>query len=107
MDRVRDDLVTLGADVPPGDRVFGVNPLAPVGTRERDGGYDLAPKHAAFPLGARGRRAARIPRVQQHAFPMPRRPGPIDTLRGPGRRRGGVASRGRVGVPLRVYTSAG
>ncbi|QIN84706.1 flavin reductase [Rubrobacter tropicus] len=48
---VREDLVTLPQDAPPWDRFFTVNPLVLVGTREGDGGYDLAPKHAAFPLG--------------------------------------------------------
>jgi len=44
-------LVTLPGDFPIWERVFTVNPLVVVGTRERDGGYDLAPKHMAFPLG--------------------------------------------------------
>ena len=48
---VREDLVTLLEDAPAWERVFSVNPLVLVGTRERGGGYDLAPKHAAFPLG--------------------------------------------------------
>jgi flavin reductase (DIM6/NTAB) family NADH-FMN oxidoreductase RutF len=48
---VREDLVTLPDDNPPWERVFGVHPLVLVGTREEEGGYDLAPKHAAFPLG--------------------------------------------------------
>jgi flavin reductase (DIM6/NTAB) family NADH-FMN oxidoreductase RutF len=47
----RDDLVTLGEDWPVWDRVFTVNPLVLIGTRERGGGYDLAPKHMAFPMG--------------------------------------------------------
>lgn len=33
------------------DRVFVVSPLVLVGTREEDGGYDLAPKHQATPIG--------------------------------------------------------
>lgn len=33
------------------DRFFWVAPLVLVGTREEDGGHDLAPKHMAFPLG--------------------------------------------------------
>ena len=49
--RVRDDLVTLQEDWPVWDRVFTVNPLVLIGTRERSGGYDLAPKHMAFPMG--------------------------------------------------------
>ena len=48
---VREDLVTLPQDAPPWDRVFSVNPLVLIGTREKDGGYDLAPKHMAFQLG--------------------------------------------------------
>jgi flavin reductase (DIM6/NTAB) family NADH-FMN oxidoreductase RutF len=48
---VREDLVTLGEDWPVWDRVFTVNPLVLIGTRERGGGYDLAPKHMAFPMG--------------------------------------------------------
>ena len=47
----RGNLVTLPNDTPPWDRVFGVNPLVLVGTREQGGGYDLAPKHMAFPMG--------------------------------------------------------
>ena len=47
----RGNLVTLPNDTPPWDRVFGVNPLVLVGTREKGGGYDLAPKHMAFPMG--------------------------------------------------------
>jgi flavin reductase (DIM6/NTAB) family NADH-FMN oxidoreductase RutF len=47
----RRNLVTLPDDVPVWERVFTVNPLVLVGTRERDGSYDLAPKHMAFPMG--------------------------------------------------------
>jgi flavin reductase (DIM6/NTAB) family NADH-FMN oxidoreductase RutF len=47
----RGKLVTLSGDLPIWERVFTVNPLVVVGTREREGGYDLAPKHRAFPLG--------------------------------------------------------
>lgn len=50
-DRARSKLVTLRRDLPVWDRVFTVNPLVLVGTRERGGGYDLAPKHMAFPMG--------------------------------------------------------
>lgn len=46
-----DELFTLRADLPIWERVFTVNPLVLVGTKERDGGYDIAPKHMAFPLG--------------------------------------------------------
>jgi flavin reductase (DIM6/NTAB) family NADH-FMN oxidoreductase RutF len=48
---VRGDLVTLSPDLPVWDRVFTVNPLVLVGTTEKSGGYDLAPKHMAFPMG--------------------------------------------------------
>jgi flavin reductase (DIM6/NTAB) family NADH-FMN oxidoreductase RutF len=47
----RAHLVTLSGDAPPWARVFSVNPLVLVGTRDEGGGYDLAPKNAAFPLG--------------------------------------------------------
>ena len=47
----REKLVTLSGDLPIWERVFTVNPLVVVGTREREGGYDLAPKHRAFSLG--------------------------------------------------------
>lgn len=33
------------------DRVFAVAPLVLVGTKESNGGYDIAPKHMALPLG--------------------------------------------------------
>lgn len=46
-----DELFTLRDDLPIWERVFTVNPLVLVGTKERDGGYDIAPKHMAFPLG--------------------------------------------------------
>ncbi|MGB3635797.1 MAG: flavin reductase, partial [Rubrobacteraceae bacterium] len=46
-----EDLFTLREDLPIWDRVFTVNPLVLVGTKEEDGGYDIAPKHMAFPLG--------------------------------------------------------
>lgn len=49
--RVHDNLLTLRDDAPIWDRVFTVNPLVVVGTREADGSFDLAPKHMAFPLG--------------------------------------------------------
>jgi flavin reductase (DIM6/NTAB) family NADH-FMN oxidoreductase RutF len=44
-------LVTLRGDGAPWDRVFSVNPLVLVGTRDPGGGYDIAPKHMAFQLG--------------------------------------------------------
>jgi flavin reductase (DIM6/NTAB) family NADH-FMN oxidoreductase RutF len=43
--------VSLAADRPIWDQVFTVAPLVIVGTREGGGGYDLAPKHMAMPLG--------------------------------------------------------
>ncbi|MGF1472484.1 MAG: flavin reductase [Rubrobacteraceae bacterium] len=46
-----EDLFTLRDDFPIWDRVFTVNPLVLVGTKEEDEGYDLAPKHMAFPMG--------------------------------------------------------
>ena len=47
----REDILTLYKDLPVWEQVFTVNPLVVVGTRERGGGYDLAPKHMAFPVG--------------------------------------------------------
>lgn len=44
-------LVALGGDHPVWERVFMVHPLVVVGTREPDGGWDLAPKHMVTPLG--------------------------------------------------------
>lgn len=44
-------LVSLDLDQPIWERFFTVAPLVVVGTRERDGTYDLAPKHMAMPLG--------------------------------------------------------
>ncbi len=46
-----DSLVSLDLDRPIWDRFFCVAPLIIVGTREEGGGYDLAPKHMAMPLG--------------------------------------------------------
>lgn len=43
-------LVTLDVARPIWDRFFLVAPLVLVGTREPDGGHDLAPKHLATPL---------------------------------------------------------
>lgn len=44
-------LVAVDLDRPIWERFFTVAPLVVVGTREPDGGYDLAPKHMATPLG--------------------------------------------------------
>lgn len=49
-DHIREGIVTLHGDTPVWERAFTVNPLVLVGTRE-DGGYDLAPKHMAAPMG--------------------------------------------------------
>ena len=46
-----ENLFTLREDLPIWEWVFTVNPLVLVGTKERDEGYDIAPKHMAFPLG--------------------------------------------------------
>ena len=46
-------LVELDLETPLWDRVLHVAPLVLVGTREA-GGYDLAPKHMATPLGGEG-----------------------------------------------------
>lgn len=43
-------LVELDPCRPPWERVFLVAPLVVVGTREPEGGLDLAPKHMAMPL---------------------------------------------------------
>lgn len=50
-EHIRGGLVTLPQDPPVWERVFTVNPLVVVGTREEGGGYDLAPKHMAIPMG--------------------------------------------------------
>lgn len=47
----QDTLVPLGLEQPIWERFFTVAPLVVVGTREPDGGYDLAPKHMAMPMG--------------------------------------------------------
>ena len=44
-------LVSLDLERPIWERFFSVAPLVIVGTREGGGGYDLAPKHMAMPLG--------------------------------------------------------
>jgi flavin reductase (DIM6/NTAB) family NADH-FMN oxidoreductase RutF len=45
------DLVTLDPAQPIWERFFSVAPLILVGSRDPDGGYNLAPKHMATPLG--------------------------------------------------------
>jgi flavin reductase (DIM6/NTAB) family NADH-FMN oxidoreductase RutF len=47
----RNSLVTLPQDAPVWGQTFTVNPLVLIGTKERDGDYDLAPKHMAIPMG--------------------------------------------------------
>jgi flavin reductase (DIM6/NTAB) family NADH-FMN oxidoreductase RutF len=44
-------LVELDVGQPIWDRFFWVAPLVIIGTREPDGGHDLAPKHMVTPLG--------------------------------------------------------
>lgn len=44
-------LVSLRLDQPIWERFFTVAPLVVIGTCEPDGGYDLAPKHLAMPMG--------------------------------------------------------
>ncbi|AHY47785.1 Flavin reductase like domain [Rubrobacter radiotolerans] len=53
MDRTLRDLVELEGEVPVWERVFTTSPLVLVGTREKNGEYDLAPKHMAMPVGWR------------------------------------------------------
>jgi len=50
-ENIREDVATLRGDPSVWDRVFTVNPLIVVGTKEEGGGYDLAPKHMATPMG--------------------------------------------------------
>ncbi|MCP3869041.1 MAG: flavin reductase [Gammaproteobacteria bacterium] len=45
-----DQWVSLSTDEPIWERFFSVFPLVLVGTREEDGGHDLAPKHMAMPM---------------------------------------------------------
>ena len=47
----RQGTVSIPTDSPIWDRWFMVAPLVIVGSREGGGGYDLAPKHMAMPLG--------------------------------------------------------
>jgi flavin reductase (DIM6/NTAB) family NADH-FMN oxidoreductase RutF len=44
-------LIELDVAQPIWERFFWVAPLVLVGTREADGGHDLAPKHMAMPMG--------------------------------------------------------
>jgi flavin reductase (DIM6/NTAB) family NADH-FMN oxidoreductase RutF len=44
-------IVSIDTGRPIWDRFFTIAPLVLVGTKEGDGGYDLAPKHLAMPLG--------------------------------------------------------
>jgi flavin reductase (DIM6/NTAB) family NADH-FMN oxidoreductase RutF len=44
-------LIPLATDRPIWDRVFSVAPLVLVGSQEEGGGFNLAPKHLAMPLG--------------------------------------------------------
>lgn len=46
-----EDRVPLPLSAPVWNAFFTVAPLILVGTREEDGGHDLAPKHMAMPLG--------------------------------------------------------
>ena len=46
-------LLDLDVSQPIWDRFFWVAPLVIIGTREPDGGHDLAPKHMATPMGWR------------------------------------------------------
>jgi flavin reductase (DIM6/NTAB) family NADH-FMN oxidoreductase RutF len=50
-EHAREGLVSLRGDLPIWERVFTVNPLVLIGTQERDGGYDLAPKHMVIQMG--------------------------------------------------------
>lgn len=49
------DSVALSLATPIWERIFTVAPLVLVGTKEAAGGYDLAPKHMAMPLGWQNR----------------------------------------------------
>lgn len=51
MDDSYPDKVELDVSEPIWDRFFYVISLVIVGTREADGGHDLAPKHMAMPMG--------------------------------------------------------
>ena len=45
------NLVEIETDCPVWDRFFTVAPLVLIGTRDRDGALDLAPKHMVTPMG--------------------------------------------------------
>lgn len=45
------ELIELDVSQPIWERFFWLAPLVLVGTREPDGGHDLAPKHMAIPIG--------------------------------------------------------
>jgi flavin reductase (DIM6/NTAB) family NADH-FMN oxidoreductase RutF len=47
----RQELIELDISQPIWERFFWLAPLVLVGTREPDGGHDLAPKHMAIPIG--------------------------------------------------------
>ena len=47
----KDQLIELDVSLPIWERFFWVAPLVVIGTREPDGGHDLAPKHMATPIG--------------------------------------------------------
>ena len=49
------EFAALPLGTPIWERFFTVAPLVLVGTREADGGHDLAPKHMAMPLGWQNR----------------------------------------------------
>ena len=48
------ELISVEVGAAMWDRFFTVSPLVLVGTTEKDGEYNLAPKHMAFPLGWEG-----------------------------------------------------
>ena len=50
----RGELVKLPVDEALWQRVFTVAPLVLIGTRDEDGGHNLAPKHMVTPVGFRG-----------------------------------------------------
>jgi flavin reductase (DIM6/NTAB) family NADH-FMN oxidoreductase RutF len=51
LDKNSSKLISLPTDRPLWGRVFSVAPLVIVGSKEAAGGYNLAPKHMAMPLG--------------------------------------------------------
>ena len=48
--KIKEDLIKLDVALPIWDHFFTVAPLVVIGSKETDG-YDLAPKHMAFPMG--------------------------------------------------------